>query len=114
MAKFRKPASRKPSKKKLWKMEQKRKLQEATEKIRAREARYTRPVERSEAGIEACKQRLKDGKLCFCKERCDCRNCQAKNQRAGFHICDFETLKISGGCVHGCDICPEHIPCYSE
>ena len=29
MAKFRKPASRKPSKKKLWKMEQKRKLQEA-------------------------------------------------------------------------------------
>ena len=45
MAKFRKPASRKPSKKKLWKMEQKRKLQEATEKIRTREARYTRPVE---------------------------------------------------------------------
>jgi len=112
MSKPRKPDSRRPSKKKLQKMEQRRKAEERMQKFREEEARYTRPTERSEAGIEACKQRLKEGKLCYCKERCRCRGCQESEKENGGHGCSLEILKQEGGCVFGCSECSECKPCY--
>lgn len=112
MSKPRKPDSRRPSKKKLQKMEQRRKAEESMKKFHEEEARYTHPTERSEAGIEACKQQLKEGKLCYCKERCHCRCCQANSKEKGGHTCSSEALKQEGGCALGCSECSECNPCY--
>ena len=112
MSKPRKPDSRRPSKKKLQKMEQKRKAEEKMQQLREEEARYTRPTENSEAGIEACKQRVKEGKLCYCKSRCGCRVCQARKKENGGQMCTLENLKEEGGCACGCSECSECSPCY--
>lgn len=109
MSKTRKPESRRPSKKKLQKMEQKRKeAQEFCEEA----ARYSRPTERSEAAIEACKQRVNDGKLCYCKEKCRCRDCQESRKENGSEGCILDFLKKEGGCILGCCECSECNPCY--
>ena len=112
MSKPRKPDSRKLSKRELQKMEKRRKAEERMLKLREEEARYTWPTEVSEAGIEACKQRLKEGKLCYCKERCDCRGCQERRKESGGHVCSLEALKQEGGCALGCSECSEFNPCY--
>lgn len=112
MSKPRKPDSRRPSKKKLQKMEQKRKVEEKMQQLREEEARYTRPTENSEAGIEACKQRVKEGKLCYCKSRCGCRVCQARKKENSGQMCTLENLKEEGGCACGCSECSECSPCY--
>lgn len=112
MSKPRKPDSRRPSKKKLKEMEQKKLAKERSQKFLEEEARYTRPTENSEAGIKACKQRLKEGKLCYCKERCDCRSCQQNRKAYGEPLCDLDMLKVEGGCTLGCNNCSEHKPCY--
>lgn len=112
MSKPRKPDSRKPSKKKLQKMEQRKKAEERMQKLREEEARYTHPAERSKEGIEACKQRLKEGKLCYCKEKCDCRSCQERKREIGARRCSLEDLKQEGGCALGCSECSECNPCY--
>ena len=112
MSKPRKPDSRRPSKKNIQKMKQRRKAEERLQKSREEEARYTRPTEISEAGIEACKQRLKEGKLCYCKERCSCRGCQAIHKKSDGNICSLENLKQEGGCAFGCYKCSECNPCY--
>lgn len=105
----RKPESRKPSKKKLQKMEQRRKAEERLNQILEEQERTTRPFSGHKAAIEECRQRLKYGKLCYCKEACSCRSCQ-ENQRAdGCVICDPETLREMG--CH-CINCPECDPCF--
>ena len=112
MSKPRKTDSRRPSKKKLQKMEQRKKSKERMQMLNEEEARYTCPTERSEAGIEACKQRINEGKLCFCKERCGCRGCQKRKIENGGRACSLEELKQEGGCGFGCSECSEHNPCY--
>lgn len=112
MSKPRKPDSRRPSQKKLQKIKQRKEAEERMQKFREEEARYTRPTENSKAGIEACKQKLKEGKLCYCKERCNCRKCQARHKEAGGQLCSLEDLKQEGGCAYGCSGCSECNPCY--
>ena len=112
MPKPRKPDSRRPSKKKLQEMERKKKREIEFQKFREEQARYTYPAKRSEAEIEACKQRVKDGKLCYCKEKCGCRGCQAKKKASGRELCSLEALKHEGGCEFGCNECSECNPCY--
>lgn len=112
MSKPRKPDSKRPSKKELQKIQQKRRAEERMQKFREEEARYTRPTEKTEAGIEACKQRLEEGKLCYCKERCECRGCQERKKQSGGRVCSLEELKQDGGCVFGCSECSECNPCY--
>ena len=112
MPKLKKPDSRKISQKKLRKIEQKRKENERLQKLIEEEAHYTRPTERSEIGIEVCKQRVKDGKICYCKEKCGCRNCQERQKENEGHACSLEELKVEGGGAFGCSECSECNPCY--
>lgn len=114
MSKPRKPDSRRPSKKKLQKMEQKRKADERMQKFLEEEAQYTRPTEKGEDGIKACKQRVKEGKLCYCKSRCRCRGCQERNKENGGYVCSLKDLKEEGGCAYGCSECSECRPCYEN
>lgn len=108
----RKPESRKPSKKKLQKMEERRKAQERMQQLLKEAQAYSRPLAKSEAEIEACKQRVKEGKLCYCKDVCECRECQAKTKEEGGELCTLENLKQEGGCALGCSKCSECSPCY--
>ena len=112
MPKPRKSDSRRPSKKKLREMEERRKAEERMQRFYEEEERYTHPAENSEAGIEACKNRLKEGKLCYCKVKCHCRECQAKRKKSDVRLCSLEVLKQEGGCALGCSECSECNPCY--
>lgn len=112
MSKLRKATSRKPSKKEIMKKAEKRKAEERMQQFIEEEARYTRPTEKSKTGLEECRKRLKEGKICFCKERCDCRGCQARSKESGEGLCSLEILIQGGGCAYGCSGCSECNPCY--
>ena len=109
MSKPRKSDSRRPGKKKL---EEKKNLEAAIKKLEEEEALYTRPASNSESAREECRQRLQEGKLCYCKERCHCRSCQERKKEAGREPCSLEALKNEGGCISGCSECSECNPCY--
>lgn len=110
MTKPRKRDSRRLSQKEIKKKEARKKAREAAEQHDPEWKRYSLPEHRTESAVEMCKQRvLKGEKLCWCKERCICRACQARKEDK----CDLERLKVeSVGCSSGCYMCSEHKPCY--
>ena len=111
MSKPRKTDSRRPSKKKMKKMEERRKAEERMRQFREEEARYTHPTDNSKTAIEACRQRMREGKLCYCKEKCHCRECQTYHKENGGTPCSLDVRKEEGGCALGCSECPECNQC---
>lgn len=108
----RKPESRRPSKKKLQKMEERKRARERMQELMVKVQNYTRPFENNQTEIEACKQRVSEGKICYCKEVCSCRECQAGQKESAAILCTLQDLQREGGCAFGCNKCSECSPCY--
>ena len=91
---------------------ERRRARAVMQQLSEEEAQYTHPTDNTEKCLEECRQRLEQGKKCYCKERCSCRNCQARAMKSGNSLCDLETLKQEGGCAFGCFECSKCNPCY--